>query len=67
MAFDIVIETAFFVVNDTVTNEYIRKPLSELRFEVDSSSVYRFYLKDDPDRNALGFNISNCIYSSTRV
>ena len=43
MAFDIIIEGSFIVVNDTVTTEYISYPRSDTRFTV-SSSVYRFYI-----------------------
>ena len=43
MAFDIIIEGSFIVVNDTVTTEYISYPRSDTRFTV-ASSVYRFYI-----------------------
>tara|TARA_R110001606_G_scaffold47972_4_gene122083 strand:- start:498 stop:2018 length:1521 start_codon:yes stop_codon:yes gene_type:complete len=45
MAYNIVIETAFFVINDTGTDEYIRHPREDVRFTVNSSSVYKFYEK----------------------
>lgn len=43
MAFDIIIEGSFIVVNDTVTTEYISYPRSDTRFTV-ASSIYRFYI-----------------------
>ena len=43
MAFNIIIEGSFIVVNDTVTTEYISYPRSDTRFTV-ASSVYRFYI-----------------------
>ena len=42
MAFDIKIETAYLVITDTSTTDYINHPLAETRFTVNSSD-YRFY------------------------
>ena len=45
MAFDIVIQGGYFIVNDTSTVEYISEPSDSVKFTVDSSSIYRFYWK----------------------
>ena len=53
MAFDIIIEGSFIVVNDTVTTEYISYPRSDTRFTV-ASSVYRFYINSPVSTLCIG-------------
>ena len=44
MAFDIVIQEGFFVVNDTSAVEHIRRPRADVRFTV-NNSTYNFFNK----------------------